>query len=290
MDNGEARPARRCAPRPRSQQLETVGKELRALDAPGRGALEPVAVGRRSRSAPRLRHRRRRRPPAARGVRRDEIERATGHRLRVARALVRDPAQGAGVRARRRACSRTTSATILDDPSIQVVAEVMGGVDPAGDHVLDAAPLGPPGRDGEQAARRPPRRRALRGGRRGRRAAALRGVCLRRDPGDQGAARVARRHERPPRARDRQRDDELHPLGDGGGPLVRRRARRGAAARLRRGRPDRGRRRARRRGEDGDPRHRRVRLARPARLGRGRGHRARHARTTSRPPARSTCT
>ena len=108
----------------------------------------------------------------------------------------------------------------------------MGGVEPAGGYVLELLRSGRAGRHGEQAARRPARRRAVRGSGRGRRAAALRGLRLRRDPGDQGAARVARRHERPPRARDRQRDDELHPLGDGGRPLVRRRARRGAAARL----------------------------------------------------------
>jgi homoserine dehydrogenase len=62
-----------------------------------------------------------------------DIERATGHRLRVVRALVRDPAKG-----------RTTDVevttdfgAIRDDPGIAVVAEVMGGLDPAGDHVLD---------------------------------------------------------------------------------------------------------------------------------------------------------
>lgn len=64
----------------------------------------------------------------------DEIERATGHRLRVTRALVRDPARersfdpGPGV-------LTTDVAEILDDPSIRIVAEVMGGVDPAGGHV-----------------------------------------------------------------------------------------------------------------------------------------------------------
>ena len=65
----------------------------------------------------------------------DEIERATGHRLRVVRALVRDPARergfdpGAGV--------LTTEVTdILNDSSIRLVAEVMGGVEPAGDHVV----------------------------------------------------------------------------------------------------------------------------------------------------------
>jgi homoserine dehydrogenase len=66
----------------------------------------------------------------------EEIERATGHRLRVVRALVRDAAKerpfpaAAGV-------LTTDFAAIRDDPSIAVVAEVMGGVDPTGDHVLE---------------------------------------------------------------------------------------------------------------------------------------------------------
>jgi homoserine dehydrogenase len=65
----------------------------------------------------------------------DEIERATGHRLRVVRALVRDLSRersfdpGAGV-------LTVDVEDVLDDSSIRIVAEVMGGVDPAGGHVL----------------------------------------------------------------------------------------------------------------------------------------------------------
>jgi homoserine dehydrogenase len=66
----------------------------------------------------------------------DDIERATGHRLRVVKALVRDPGKErdfpppGGV--------LTTDFTeIANDPAIAVVAEVMGGVDVAGGHVLD---------------------------------------------------------------------------------------------------------------------------------------------------------
>ena len=146
----------------------------------------------------------------------EEIERATGHRLRVVRALVRDAdkerefAPATGV-------LTTDFATIRDDPSIAVVAEVMGGVEPTGELRARAAPRGQARRLREQAAARPARRRAVRGRVRGGRAAPLRGVGLRRDPGDQGAARVARRDERAPRARDRQRHDELHPHADGGG-------------------------------------------------------------------------
>ncbi|HET8607739.1 MAG TPA: homoserine dehydrogenase [Gaiellaceae bacterium] len=66
----------------------------------------------------------------------DEIERATGHRLRVVRALVRDaakerafvPADGV---------LTTDFAAIRDDPQVALVAEVMGGVEPTGAHVLE---------------------------------------------------------------------------------------------------------------------------------------------------------
>jgi homoserine dehydrogenase len=66
----------------------------------------------------------------------DEIERATGHRLRVVRALVRDTAKerpfpvADGV-------LTTDFADVRDDPAVDVVAEVMGGLEPAGEHVLE---------------------------------------------------------------------------------------------------------------------------------------------------------
>ena len=66
----------------------------------------------------------------------DEIERATGHRLRVTRALVRDTDKERswpvpdGV-------LTTDVEDILGDPSIKVIAEVMGGVEPTGGYVLD---------------------------------------------------------------------------------------------------------------------------------------------------------
>jgi len=73
----------------------------------------------------------------------DEIERATGHRLRVVRALVRDASKersfpaGEGV-------LTTDFATIRDDPSINVVAEVMGGLAPAGGYVRELLRAGKP--------------------------------------------------------------------------------------------------------------------------------------------------
>jgi homoserine dehydrogenase len=64
----------------------------------------------------------------------DDIERATGHRLRVVKALVRD---GSRERGAAEGVVTTEFAEIADDPSIAVVAEVMGGLDPAGPYVLD---------------------------------------------------------------------------------------------------------------------------------------------------------
>jgi homoserine dehydrogenase len=73
----------------------------------------------------------------------DEIERATGHRLRVVRALVRDP-----VRERSHhpadGVLTTDFADIRDDPSIALVAEVMGGLDPTGGYVLELLRTGKP--------------------------------------------------------------------------------------------------------------------------------------------------
>jgi homoserine dehydrogenase len=73
----------------------------------------------------------------------DDIERATGHRLRVVRALVRDierersfPA-GDGV-------LTTDFESIANDGEIAVVAEVMGGVEETGEHVLRLLRAGKP--------------------------------------------------------------------------------------------------------------------------------------------------
>ena len=73
----------------------------------------------------------------------DEIERATGHRLSVVRALVRDTAKergfpaGAGV-------LTTDFESVRDDPRVNVVAEVMGGLDPAGRYVHELLRAGKP--------------------------------------------------------------------------------------------------------------------------------------------------
>jgi homoserine dehydrogenase len=73
----------------------------------------------------------------------DEIERATGHRLRVTRALVRDTTKDRGFLPEPGVLT-DDFATIRDDPAIQVVAEVMGGVDPSSGYVLELLRSGRP--------------------------------------------------------------------------------------------------------------------------------------------------
>jgi homoserine dehydrogenase len=68
-----------------------------------------------------------------------DIERATGHKLRVVRALVRDSGKERGD-----VPVTTNFAEIRDDPEIAVVAEVMGGLEPAGDYVLELLRAGKP--------------------------------------------------------------------------------------------------------------------------------------------------
>jgi homoserine dehydrogenase len=69
-----------------------------------------------------------------------DIERATGHRLRVVRALVRDPAKERGSDVE----VTTDFSAIRDDPEIAVVAEVMGGLEPTADYVLELLKAGKP--------------------------------------------------------------------------------------------------------------------------------------------------
>jgi homoserine dehydrogenase len=71
----------------------------------------------------------------------DEIERATGHRLRVVHALVRDAAKERPF-APADGVLTTDFAAIRDDPSVRVVAEVMGGLEPAGAYVRELLAAG----------------------------------------------------------------------------------------------------------------------------------------------------
>jgi homoserine dehydrogenase len=73
----------------------------------------------------------------------DEIERATGHRLRVVRALVKDKEKQRPFPAADGVLT-TDFAEIRDDPSVDVVAEVMGGLEPAGGYVRELLRAGKP--------------------------------------------------------------------------------------------------------------------------------------------------
>ena len=66
----------------------------------------------------------------------DEIERSTGHRLRVARALVQDVGKERSFSPEPGVLTEDFAA-VRDDPSVAVVAEVMGGVEPAGSYVSE---------------------------------------------------------------------------------------------------------------------------------------------------------
>jgi homoserine dehydrogenase len=73
----------------------------------------------------------------------DEIERATGHKLTVVRALVRDPAKEREF-APAEGVLTDDFETFRDDSRIDVVAEVMGGVEPAGGYVRELLRAGKP--------------------------------------------------------------------------------------------------------------------------------------------------
>ena len=73
----------------------------------------------------------------------EDIERATGHRLRVVKALVRDPEKERAYRPDPGVLT-TDFESILEDDSIALVAEVMGGVEPTGGYVLDLLESGKP--------------------------------------------------------------------------------------------------------------------------------------------------
>jgi homoserine dehydrogenase len=73
----------------------------------------------------------------------EDIERATGHRLRVVKALVRDAAKERNPSAEPGILT-TRFDEVAADPAIAVFAEVMGGIDPAGEHVLSLLRAGKP--------------------------------------------------------------------------------------------------------------------------------------------------
>ncbi len=191
----------------------------------------------------------------------EDIERATGHRLRVVRALVRDTDKERGF-APEPGVLTTDFAAIRDDPSIAVVAEVMGGVAPTGDLVLGLLRAGRPvvSANKQLVARRGGELFA---------AAHEAGVQLRFEASVCAAIPVIKV------LRESLVVTTVHRVlgivnGTTNFMLTRMEAgasydealARSPGARVRRGRPDRRRLRRRRGGEDGDPRDRRLRLAR----------------------------
>jgi homoserine dehydrogenase len=73
----------------------------------------------------------------------DEIERATGHRLRVTRALVRDLEKERTFPAADGILTNDFR-SVLEDDRVALVAEVMGGLEPTGGYVLDLLRAGKP--------------------------------------------------------------------------------------------------------------------------------------------------
>jgi homoserine dehydrogenase len=67
----------------------------------------------------------------------DDIERATGHRLRVVKALVRNTDKARDFPAGADVLT-TDFQEVVGNPEIAVVAEVMGGVEPTGEYVLES--------------------------------------------------------------------------------------------------------------------------------------------------------
>ena len=234
MDAGEPRLRELRGREPAAlQPLEQVGKELRALMRQRRRcALANSAVdgdvgllGRRTvgSAVNRLSSR----------MRTTSASEPTGHRLRVVRALVRDVEKGAAFppspecRQPTRPRSRTISKSSL-------VAEVMGGIEPAGGYVLELLAAGK--RSSRRTSSSSPS-----GGAGSSQQPAEAGVRLRFEASVCAAIPVikvlrgsARGDERPPRAGDRERHDELHPHAEmEGGATLARRARPGAAPRVR---------------------------------------------------------
>src|ERR1700745_1931839 len=73
----------------------------------------------------------------------EEIERATGHRLTVGRALERNPRKDRGF-APGDGVLTDDFAALRDDARVDVVAELMGGIEPAGDYVRELLQAGKP--------------------------------------------------------------------------------------------------------------------------------------------------
>ena len=194
------------------------------------------------------------------------------------------------------ACSPATPPRSSTIPTIDVVVEVIGGIEPARELILAALQARQAGRHRQQGAAGQRRRRAVRRRRR-RRASTC--CSRRRSPAASRSIRPLREslagEPHPPRHGHRQRHDQLHPHPDDrGGRRYGDALAEAQSLGLRRARPHRRRRGLRRRRQGGD--HRVDRVRRPGRrrrrLPRGhqpdhrRRHRVRHAPRLRRQAAR----
>ena len=180
----------------------------------------------------------------------DDIAMRAGCRVEVTRVAVRDLDRDRDVPLPREAFT-TDGVAIVDDPDIDVVCEVIGGVEPAKrarccGRSRTGSRWSPPTRSCSRTRARTCSTRPTPPG----------STCCSRPPWPAASRSIRPLKESlagervAPHARHRERHDELHPHPDDRARVVvRRRARRGAAARLRRGRPDRRRRGLRRRRE-----------------------------------------
>ena len=122
----------------------------------------------------------------------DLITQRSGVKLEVSRVAVHNVAKERDVDLAPGVLTNDADA-VVSDPEIDVVVEVIGGVEPARRLILTALKVGEAGRHREQGAARELRRGAVRRGRdRGRRPA-VRSVGGRRHSAHAAVARVARR-------------------------------------------------------------------------------------------------
>ena len=216
-----------AARRPTTSSDSTCHERRRGGRIVGHETCERAHPGR----PPRLRERRRRvRAPRRgarrrhRGARRRRRSRSPGSRCATSSKDARR------ARSPRTMLHRRRRASVVADPDVDVVVEVIGGLEPARTLILDALKRRQAGRHRQQGAARQRRPGAVRRRRERRRRPAVRGVA---SPAASRCIRPLRESLAGDRIRrvdgHRQRHDELHPHPhDRGRLVVRGRARRGA--------------------------------------------------------------
>ena len=163
---------------------------------------EPPCTGRPARP----RHRRRGRSPTLLDERAAEIERFNGRTPVISGVLTRTQGDFAEILA-----------------GADLIVEVMGGIEPAREYLLAAMRAGKDVVSANKQLLSQHGEELFALAREQRRAAALRGRGRRRGAGRAAARGVAGGHADRAHPRDRQRHDQLHPLGDGPRQLLRRR-------------------------------------------------------------------